>query len=1177
MKSYEFSETERKLLEELPVAMCVFQRVGWKYHVLLVSDGYCQLLKLPRKSMRVTESGMDIMVYEEDMATLENMLSYVELHPDAVYPVRLRVRGADNRCLHLRFTGKPREPQNGVRLVYVSCVDVSAEEDMHRAQSRARERSDLLLEKVLSTTEAAIFWKDADRRFIGANRAFLDYYGFPSVQSILGKTDEDLGWNIEVDKFRDDEKKVLEGVSTYREFGHCIRKGEVRDIVASKAPLYEDGKIVGLVGSFEDVTQERRQQNENGRLTHILENVPAGLCMYQLFSGEFVCVFVNRYFTTMTGIPMEALGGEPVDAIHLFLEPEDREWLRKTLVEMDKSKRDETDGILHIRKKSGTGFGSFYVIVRRVIYAAGVRYYVSYTDVTEEKEMERKQKAERRVLKRVLEKAHILVWEYNPETHKANFIKTAHFDSAMKIHGLDGDSVKVPESLINSIAPNDRKRYIEFYRAVQNGTSGSIDVELRIPDETEKRYERITYLVSHDADGKPVQWYGMSQNITAELRLIENYNREKMMLRKTSPENLFAKSRYNLTDNRMLVFWVKDNAKDVEITPDMNYDTVLEAMMESAMDDAERQKIKETLGRENVIRRHRDGEQTLSVEFKRKTLSNRLSWALATVNTFTLSDGSIEAFTYGYDITESVLSQKIMTLLEELDFDLIGVIDTESGRYFMHDTVAHPDESVRMWGGDLNEHVAENVRGHVPEAEINEALEAMSPEHVRSELRQNGSYEYAMNFEKDGQIHRKLVRFCYLDSKHNYVFLCRQDITKEYRRELERVQKLNAALQSAHQADEAKTMFLAGISHDMRTPLNGIIGFTRLALKTENMEHRLDYLKKIDSSGKLLLSFVNDVLELLRLDSGKNTMHPEEILLNSLIDEVVVPVRVSAEQKSVHFVTDIPQGMNVSAFVDKLKMQEVMLNLLSNAVKFTPEQGTVMFLFEILEEPIQGCNTRIVVQDTGIGVGHEFISKMFEPFMQEHNALTKNISGGTGLGLSIVKRIVDHMKGFIEVESEQGLGTKFTVLLPIEYREADVQDNVIRIEDVEFKGQRLLLCEDNMLNMEIAKTLLEDKGFIVDCAEDGVEGLQKYKEAGPDAYAGILMDIRMPRMNGYEAVECIRALDREDAKKVPIIAMTADAYPEDIQHCHDAGMNAHIAKPIDQEDMFRVLAKWCAK
>jgi CheY-like chemotaxis protein/anti-sigma regulatory factor (Ser/Thr protein kinase) len=269
--------------------------------------------------------------------------------------------------------------------------------------------------------------------------------------------------------------------------------------------------------------------------------------------------------------------------------------------------------------------------------------------------------------------------------------------------------------------------------------------------------------------------------------------------------------------------------------------------------------------------------------------------------------------------------------------------------------------------------------------------------------------------------------------------------------------------------------------------------------------------------------------------------------------------------------------MNVSAFVDKLKMQEVMLNLLSNAVKFTPEQGTVMFLFEILEEPIQGCNTRIVVQDTGIGVGHEFISKMFEPFMQEHNALTKNISGGTGLGLSIVKRIVDHMKGFIEVESEQGLGTKFTVLLPIEYRESDVQDNEIRIEDVEFEGQRLLLCEDNMLNMEIAKTLLEDKGFIVDCAEDGVEGLQKYKEAGPDAYAGILMDIRMPRMNGYEAVECIRALDREDAKKVPIIAMTADAYPEDIQHCHDAGMNAHIAKPIDPEDMFRVLAKWCAK
>ena len=167
--------------------------------------------------------------------------------------------------------------------------------------------------------------------------------------------------------------------------------------------------------------------------------------------------------------------------------------------------------------------------------------------------------------------------------------------------------------------------------------------------------------------------------------------------------------------------------------------------------------------------------------------------------------------------------------------------------------------------------------------------------------------------------------------------------------------------------------------------------------------------------------------------------------------------------------------------------------------------------------------------------------------------------------------------GIAEQQAGKIVKTHVSPHKPVLQMDLDVMVAVIRIEDVEFEGQRLLLCEDNMLNMEIAKTLLEDKGFIVDCAEDGVEGLHKYKEAGPDAYAGILMDIRMPRMNGYEAVECIRALDREDAKKVPIIAMTADAYPEDIQHCHDAGMNAHIAKPIDPESMFRVLAKWCAK
>lgn len=1176
MKPYEFTETERKSLECLPIAMCIFQRIGWKYHVLLVTDGYCQFLGIDRMYLRNSSTGPDLMVHDEDKATLENMLSYVEMHPEAVYPVRLRVHNSSGRWIYLRFIAKLREPQKGTRLVYVSCTDVSAEEDMHRAQSRARERSDSLLEKVLSTTDAAIFWKDADRRFIGANRAFLDYYGFPSVQSIQGKTDEDLGWNIEVDKFRDDERKVLQGNSTYREFGHCIRKGEVRDIVASKAPLYEDGRIVGLVGSFEDVTQERRQQTENGRLTHILENVPAGLCMYQLYSGEFVCVFVNRYFTMMTGIPSEALSGEPVDTIHLFLEAEDREWLRKTLLEMEETGRDETDGILHIRKKAGVGFGSFYVVVRRVVYSAGAHYYVSYTDITEEKEMERKQKAERRVLERVLEKAHILVWEYDAETRRAYFIKTANLEASLKNYGLGRDTVLIPDEVVGHIAEKDRGKYLDFYRAVRNGESGSIDVEFNLPGDNEKRFERITYLVYHDADGKPVQWYGMTQNITAEMRLMENYRREKTMLRQTSPENLFVKSRYNLTENKMLVYSTKESAS-VNITPDMNYDGVLRSMMESAIDEDERRKIEDVLGRKNVINRHREGEQTFSVEFRRKTFHNRLSWALATVNTFTLADGSIEGFAYGYDITESVLSQKIMALLEELNFDLIGIIDMESRRYFMHDTVPQEEESVRNWSGELWMHLGERVRAHVPAAERDEAIAALSYERIKAALQTDTSYEYALNYEEDGQLHRKLVRFCFLDSGRQYVFLCRQDITREYRRELERVQKLNDALKAAHQADEAKTMFLAGISHDMRTPLNGILGFTRLALDTEDMEQRLDYLKKIDSSGKLLLSFVNDVLELSRLDSDKNTMHPEEVPLNALIDEVVVPVRVSAKQKQVHFVTDIPQDLHVSVFVDKLKMQEIMLNLLSNAVKFTPEQGTVIFVFEILNTPIKECNTRIVVQDTGIGVGREFMAKMFEPFMQEHNALTKNISGGTGLGLSIVKRVIEKMNGYIEVESEQGLGTKFTVLLPIEFRETEIQEEEIQIDNVDFTGFRMLLFEDNMLNMEIAKTLLEDKGFKVDCAEDGLEGVQKFKESEINTYDCILMDIRMPRMNGYEATEYIRGLDREDAKKLPILAMTADAYPEDIQHCHDVGMNAHISKPIDPEGMFRTLAKWCRK
>ena len=422
------------------------------------------------------------------------------------------------------------------------------------------------------------------------------------------------------------------------------------------------------------------------------------------------------------------------------------------------------------------------------------------------------------------------------------------------------------------------------------------------------------------------------------------------------------------------------------------------------------------------------------------------------------------------------------------------------------------------------------------------------------------------------------MQFCHLSSFSDDVFYCRSDVTEQHKKEIDQMARLKNALETAEQANEARTMFLASMSHDMRTPLNGILGFTRLAIGTSSIVKQRDYLQKILFSGSLLLSLVNETLTLSRLESGKYILQPEDVPFRDVVDDVVVPVEVSAQEHDVSFVTQFDDPPAPLVRVDRLKLQEILLNLLSNAVKFTPEGGSIIFTIKFpsggeLDDLAEGCNTRISVSDSGIGISKSFLSKIFEPFTQERTKSTQNISG-TGLGLAIVKRIIDRMGGVISVDSEVGHGARFVVDLPLTFIDGTKNDERVAKGTVDFKGKKVLLVEDNFLNQEIAKTLLEEKEFIVDTAEDGSEAVEKFKSSMEGEYSIILMDIRMPNMDGYDATSTIRKLERKDAATVTILAMTADAYAEDVKHCLDVGMQGHIAKPIDPVKMFDAIAKW---
>ena len=366
--------------------------------------------------------------------------------------------------------------------------------------------------------------------------------------------------------------------------------------------------------------------------------------------------------------------------------------------------------------------------------------------------------------------------------------------------------------------------------------------------------------------------------------------------------------------------------------------------------------------------------------------------------------------------------------------------------------------------------------------------------------------------------------------------------------------------------------FFSDVSHDMRTPLNAVINFSEMGQEPGLSPQQKDaYFKKIQTSGALLLELVNETLTISKAESGSMYRQSEPTDLRKFIDDSAMSVHTLAAERDITFDIDLAGLQTSTVLVDRVALQKTLLNLLSNAVKYTPEGGHVALTAKDSED---GKNIVLSVKDDGIGIGEDFLPHLFEPFAQEQRS--DYGSTGTGLGLSIVQQMVRLMGGTITVNTRKNEGSEFVVSLPLQHTDLPAVDQeTIQAGTSNVKlpaGLRVLICEDNALNQEIACALLEEQGAQTVSTANGKEGVEAFRASDPHSFDAILMDVRMPVMDGLEATRAIRALDRPDAATVPIVAMTADAFESDIQHCLDAGMNAHVAKPIDAKTLFRVLA-----
>ena len=387
--------------------------------------------------------------------------------------------------------------------------------------------------------------------------------------------------------------------------------------------------------------------------------------------------------------------------------------------------------------------------------------------------------------------------------------------------------------------------------------------------------------------------------------------------------------------------------------------------------------------------------------------------------------------------------------------------------------------------------------------------------------------------------------------------------------------ELLIAAKKAEAANEAKTEFLQRMSHDIRTPINGICGMINMADHyADDMEKQTEYRAKVKEASNLLLELVNDVLDMSKLESGEIVLEEVPFNLRKISEEVLVVIEQIAAEQNIRIVWEKKEITHRDFIGSPGYVKRVMMNILSNAVKYNRENGHIyLSCMEIPSEQPGMTTMEFICRDTGIGMTEEFQKHIFEPFAQEHTG-SRTKFAGTGLGMPITKKLVEKMGGTITFESEEGVGTTFVVRVPFKIdMEADKREEQKDISEKSITGLHILLVEDNELNMEIAEFMLQNEGAEVTKAWNGQEAVELFRKSKPGEFDAILMDIMMPVMNGYEATKLIRSLDREDARVIPMIAMTANAFTEDRMRAKEAGMDEHIAKPVDVKLLLKVIHK----
>lgn len=815
---------------------------------------------------------------------------------------------------------------------------------------------------------------------------------------------------------------------------------------------------------------------------------------------------------------------------------------------------------------------------RKAYQRGGIQYYyASFTDLDEQKAVESQEQELRQMYERAIEASQLSVWEYDIPHQRIIMAENSFTRNDIRKFGLPHVVEHAPKSLEKYIDEASLPVFRTMYEKIHQGAqTASCEVWYRAQPGVEPRYERITYRTTFDRNGKPVKAFGIGQNLTSQRPEQDNYARfyQRVNDRLTGA---IASFRLDLSQNRYLDGFISSNEFDADLVT-TSADDHFFRLAKLIIDPKIQAEFLQTFTSENLVRLFKEGTRQWTRDYPVRSKKGELFWLESTLTCIqNPTSGSIEAVSATKDITPSKKDEQILLALAKSATDFIGICDPLTAQCELHyggwHSAAYPTGSRGTYQMAQNYLATQGI----PEKERAAFLEESALAVVVTQLQTNNSYVISFNFVEGGKAMRKQLSYRYLTEEKNEILILQNDITDITAKERRQIVQLQDALLEAERANSAKTEFVSRISHDIRTPISIISSMTAFAIEDiGNPKKLLNDLHKIDASNVFLLSLINDVLDISKIDAGKVELHSEPYLFADFLSNVENMFNPLFAKKNQTFTIEKNlEGEGI--FIDKIRLNQLVLNLLSNAAKYTLRGGTIRLELGAKKRGKDLLDVSLLVQDDGIGMSEEFQKTLFTPFSQEvSNPNREREMLGTGLGLAIVKRIVTLFHGTIAVTSELGKGSTFLIRFsaPLASHFSLESPNESEPEKTANLEGTILLAEDNPINAEIAKRILDSFGLGVVWAKNGQEAIDDFAAAVPGTFAAVVMDIQMPIKNGYEAAEGIRLLKTPEAKAVPIIAMTADAFSAAFERCKEAGMNDYITKPIDPSLLRSTLEKY---